>query len=240
VTEPETVTGPVAPGIADQFCPFLGLTDDPATHFNYPSTAQRCHAGARPMVVDAAKQGRDCLTARYPTCSRYVPGGPAKPVPMPLRPVETTIAGGGVDAQPRLARGSRRAGRPVVRMILYVVLLLAIVAGGVLLGTWMAAQVSAPGAPTAPIAPPTAMPSPAVTPSPAPTAPPTATPAPAATPSPTATAAPTPIVHVVTRGENLGQIAAHYGVTVAAIQAANNIKDPSRILIGQKLVIPAP
>jgi len=45
-------------------------------------------------------------------------------------------------------------------------------------------------------------------------------------------------VHVVSRGENLTRIAAHYGVTVAAIVQANGIANPSRIIGGQRLVIP--
>ena len=45
-------------------------------------------------------------------------------------------------------------------------------------------------------------------------------------------------VHVVSRGENLTRIAAHYGVTVAAIVQANGIANPSRIIGGQQLIIP--
>ena len=65
---------------------------------------------------------------------------------------------------------------------------------------------------------------------------PGATAAPAAA-APAALAA-TAGVHVVARGENLTRIAGHYGVTVAAIVAANGIADPSRIYGGQGLVIP--
>jgi len=46
------------------------------------------------------------------------------------------------------------------------------------------------------------------------------------------------VVHVVKRGETLFSIARHYGVGVEAIRAANNIADPSRIYVGQRLVIP--
>lgn len=65
-------------------------------------------------------------------------------------------------------------------------------------------------------------------------APTPATPAPAAV-APTAAA---PGAHVVGRGENLTTIARHYGVTVAAIVAANGISNPSRIFGGQQLIIP--
>lgn len=47
-----------------------------------------------------------------------------------------------------------------------------------------------------------------------------------------------PTVHTVARGDTLGAIAKKYGTTAAALQQANNIKDPSRIAIGQKITIP--
>jgi N-acetylmuramoyl-L-alanine amidase len=46
------------------------------------------------------------------------------------------------------------------------------------------------------------------------------------------------ITHTVQRGETLSGIAQRYGTTVAAIIAANNIKNPSLIYSGQKLNIP--
>ena len=47
-----------------------------------------------------------------------------------------------------------------------------------------------------------------------------------------------PTVHTVARGDTLGAIAKKYGTTTAALQQANNIRDPSRIAIGQKITIP--
>jgi LysM repeat protein len=47
-----------------------------------------------------------------------------------------------------------------------------------------------------------------------------------------------PIVHVVQRGENLFRIALRYNTTVEAIAAANNIRNPRFIYVGQKLTIP--
>lgn len=44
--------------------------------------------------------------------------------------------------------------------------------------------------------------------------------------------------HVVAAGETLLRIAQRYGVTVKALQDANNLVDPDRIYVGQKLVIP--
>ncbi len=46
------------------------------------------------------------------------------------------------------------------------------------------------------------------------------------------------IVHVVKSGENLTRIARRYGVTIADLRTANNLKT-DRILVGQKLTVPA-
>jgi LysM repeat protein len=46
-------------------------------------------------------------------------------------------------------------------------------------------------------------------------------------------------VHVVQRGETLSSIARRYGVTVAAMQQANNLANPDQIIVGQRLAIPA-
>lgn len=45
--------------------------------------------------------------------------------------------------------------------------------------------------------------------------------------------------YVVQRGDALSKIAKKFGVTQAAIMAANGIKDPNKIFAGKKLVIPA-
>jgi LysM repeat protein len=45
-------------------------------------------------------------------------------------------------------------------------------------------------------------------------------------------------VYTVQRGDTLTTIAQHFGVTVRAIQDANNISDPNRLSVGQQLVIP--
>jgi LysM repeat protein len=67
----------------------------------------------------------------------------------------------------------------------------------------------------------------------------------AGTPTATNTGTPTqpagtpmPVVHVVASGDTLLAIATQYDVTVADIQAANGIDDPSKLSIGQRLVIP--
>ncbi len=44
--------------------------------------------------------------------------------------------------------------------------------------------------------------------------------------------------HQVARGESLGGIAAHYGVSAADIAKVNRVHDPDRIYVGMELVIP--
>jgi lipoprotein-anchoring transpeptidase ErfK/SrfK len=45
-------------------------------------------------------------------------------------------------------------------------------------------------------------------------------------------------IHVVRRGENLYRISLRYGTTVAAMMAANGLRNPHRIYAGQRLIIP--
>jgi LysM repeat protein len=44
--------------------------------------------------------------------------------------------------------------------------------------------------------------------------------------------------HVVTKGESLSSIAKTYGITVDDLKKANNITNPNKLEVGQKLVIP--
>jgi LysM repeat protein len=45
--------------------------------------------------------------------------------------------------------------------------------------------------------------------------------------------------HSVAKGETLGGIASHYGVTVAALKSTNHIADEKKLSVGQVLTIPA-
>jgi LysM repeat protein len=85
--------------------------------------------------------------------------------------------------------------------------------------------------PAPPTQPPIASPQPTEPPTAAPVARPTQ-----ATATPTIT--PTPLIHVIESGDTLGSVAAQYGVSVQALQAANGIENPLLLQIGQELVIP--
>ena len=74
--------------------------------------------------------------------------------------------------------------------------------------------------------------------SPTPTAMATSTATTIAAPTPVARA--TPVQHVVQPGETMFAIAQRYGVSAAALAAANDIADPSRISAGRILTIPGP
>jgi peptidoglycan DL-endopeptidase LytE len=51
------------------------------------------------------------------------------------------------------------------------------------------------------------------------------------------TPAPRPVVHTVEDGETLQTIAARYGISAATIMAANSLRNPDRLQVGQELVI---
>lgn len=88
-----------------------------------------------------------------------------------------------------------------------------------------------------PTAPPTATPPPTATIAPTATTTPTAEPTPAVTETPTA---PPTITYTVVQGDTLLAIANAYDVTVDDIVNANGLSDPSKLSIGQTLIIPLP
>jgi len=46
------------------------------------------------------------------------------------------------------------------------------------------------------------------------------------------------VTHTVKKGEMLGRIASKHGISMSKLMAANGIKDPNKIVIGQRLLIP--
>ncbi len=61
---------------------------------------------------------------------------------------------------------------------------------------------------------------------------------PSPTPTSTITPTPSPIIHIVQSGEVLSEIALEYGTTVEEILTTNDLTDPSRLQIGQELIMP--
>lgn len=105
--------------------------------------------------------------------------------------------------------------------------------------TWEAARPylrpAVPPITPTPTAAPTATPRPTAPPTPTPTL----TPLPSSTPTPTASPSPTPPrTYVVQKGDTLNEIAARFGVSVRDLMERNGITDPTKLQIGQVLIIP--
>ena len=58
------------------------------------------------------------------------------------------------------------------------------------------------------------------------------------TPDPSPTPQPEPVVYIVQSGDTLYAIATQFGISVELLAAANNIDNPNRLTIGQRLLIP--
>ena len=233
-------------------CPLLALAADGRTVIEGVDAAHRCHAEDPPGFIERAYQARVCLTAAYPQCERYLArvDGPAS-----REPARAAIGDGVVSTRLMLspeptwhglagrARVGRRGGMAVIAAggaVLAIGAAAATTSGFGLLrdptGQVGGASPTATARPTSterPQATPTATATPSATPIPTPT--PTTAPTPPPTPVPTAVPVRT---YTVQQGDTLAAIAQQFGVTVEAIQAANDIEDPNEILIGQVLVIP--
>ncbi len=261
------MTSPDLATVEPEVCPYLGLPDDPRSRFTFAAAGHRCHAKAKPIPIDLGHQGAYCLTTGYPACERFPlpraaarrgsdsPAAAAPTAPVATAPVATapvaatavataTMGPAAPDARPSRdggagwgrSRALRRAA--ALLAVLGLVMLIGAIGVGAIGGS--PADGGAPGGVASPSASPSPTATPVPTPTPAPVPTPAPAPTPAPTPTPTATPAPSPIVHVVARGETLSSIAELYGVTVQAIEDANEIDNPSLIIVGQKLVIPAP
>ena len=227
-------------------CPLLGLLDDQSSRFSYSSVGHRCYAAGRPRTIDLSHQGSFCLVATYPECPRYRAAaasrrpGAAAPEASGIAPGRVraeagvpgapgTLGASGVPEGPGASGepGRQRPGRTSPRLrIAAIIIAVAVLAGATYLGSpaivdWLRQVGAGMGAAST-----------------SPFTPPPATPTPTAMTTPRPSQAAPPLVHVVVRGETLNAIAARYGITLAALEKANGIKDPNLIYVGQRLVIP--
>jgi hypothetical protein len=53
-------------------CPYLGLANDPASHFSFPETTHRCYASGQESFVTLEHQSTFCLAHEHPACSRFI------------------------------------------------------------------------------------------------------------------------------------------------------------------------
>ena len=86
------VAGRPSTSVPGSVCPFLGLREDPSTRYDFPESANRCHAASRrsagspallprivaaisgtrrPQPIGMEHQTTCCLTAAHETCARY-------------------------------------------------------------------------------------------------------------------------------------------------------------------------
>ena len=252
-----TVSTADAPGPI-RGCPFL-LSEDGGWRLDMPAREHRCAAFSPPAPLSPEKQARLCLTASHTSCATYVASLAAREQRLGALPVDratrwglartTSIIEdpGGIRARVLTAALDRRRW-PAIPAILLVTTLFALAVSGIR-GILPTTGVSA--SPTAALVAivPTANPTPAPTapPTAPPTLPPTGTPTPTSpvvptaappTPAPTTKPKPTFRTYVVKPGDTLSGIAAKYDTTVSAIAALNNISDPSKLRVGQILLIP--
>jgi LysM repeat protein len=137
---------------------------------------------------------------------------------------------------------------PLVSLVVGLLILVVVGAGGFAIGMALPLLIPLPAGSISAVSP-----APTTGSTPAPTAGSTAAPGvPSAGASPTAgapgtpssslapTPGATPLIYVVQRGDQLGRIAQSFGLTLQALQAANGIANPNLIVTGQRLVIPSP
>jgi hypothetical protein len=127
------------------------------------------------------------------------------------------------------------------RLPLLVVLLALAIFAGFVAGPWALRQLSGADVPTpsnagggaqasaAPSLQPSLAATPAASAAPTPTATPLSSPQPSARPA----------FYIVQRGDSLGSIAARFGTTVQRLMDLNHISNPNRIVVGQKILLPA-
>jgi LysM repeat protein len=240
----------------ERICPFLALEGDRRTVVGVFDPEHRCHAVTPTLPLAREEQLTTCLIVEHRSCPRFLqaqevrePRMAAWPAPAIDARLLSTRLVLGADAGRSRAGGRRPAAtRWGLGAAAAVVGAAAVTASAT--GALDAIRFDAPptdAAPPSATPRPTAVPAvggpsprpPVATATPSPTEAPTATPRPRRSPAEaTPTPAPEPRTYVVQQGDTLAAIAARFGTSVEALQAANGIDDTDVILIGQVLVIP--
>ncbi len=71
------------PQLTESVCPYLGLPDDPRSHFTFPDRAHRCWAKKKPADIDPGYQASFCLGESHTACERF--RSAERPLPAPAR-----------------------------------------------------------------------------------------------------------------------------------------------------------
>ena len=236
-------------------CPFL-MSEAGGWRLDVPSRDHRCAAFSPAAPLAPEKQSRLCLTETHVTCATYLASVAAREARLGAPPPEratrwglartTTVVEdpGGVRSRLLTALLDRRRWPAIPALLLVVGLFVLAVSGfrGLLPATGAVATPSPSPAPLVAANTPTPQPTPpppTETPPPptaALTQPPTGTPPPTA--APTKAPKPTFRTYTVKPGDTLSAIAARYHTTVSAISNLNHISDPSKLKVGQVLLIP--
>jgi LysM repeat protein len=238
-------------------CPFL-LSEDGGWRLEAPSRDHRCAAFSPAAPLAPEKQARLCLTDTHVSCATYLASIAAREARLGAPPPEratrwglartTTVIvdPGGVRSGLLTAALDRRRWPAIPAILLVGTLFVLAITGlrGVLPITGVGASPSASAAPVALAteAPPAVTQLPQLTLPPTGSVEPTTAPTPVPTTAPAKTAAPTPKpsyrTYVVRSGDTLSRIASRFHTTVSAIANLNHISDPSKLRVGQVLLIP--
>ena len=240
-------------------CPFL-LAEAGGWRLDAPSRDHRCAAFSPAAPLAPEKQARLCLTEGHTACATYLASIAAREARLGAAPLDratrwglartTTVIQdpGGFRARFLNTILDRRRWPAIPGLVLVVALFLVAAAGlrGFLPTTGVAASPS-PSLPVVAVASLAAEPSeaPVITEPPL-TLPPTGSAEPTqpqpttapASPAPTKAPKPTFRTYTVRSGDTLSAIAAKYDTTVSAISRLNHITDPSKLRVGQVLLIP--
>ena len=242
----------------ERICPFLALSGDARTAVAAFDPEHRCGAVRPPLALDREQQLSTCLVAEHRSCPRYLAANEVRdtaiaawPAPsidarlLSTRLVLAPDAAGRIRGVTGRSWAGSRWGLGAAAAVVGAAAVTAS-ATGALDRLGLAGTPSSAALPTETPAP-TSVPAiggpsprpPFATPTPSPTGtPPTATARPRSPAPQSPTPAPQPRTHVVQPGDTLAAIAARFGTSVEAIQAANAIADTNVILVGQVLVIP--
>jgi len=197
----------------------LGSREDAATHYAFPTVENLCSAPKRPGELDFSRQVDFCLRDQHTACPFYLHPDSPEAIAAPER-LEHRLAG--------LPRG--RLALAGIGVVVLALTILTIANSPISRSDPQPTVTTAPAATVRPVANATQVP---VVPSATSTV---------SSPSPTRAASPTPtatlVTYVVVTGDTLARIASRYGVTVQAIVAANNLKDPNVLRVGTVLIIP--
>jgi LysM repeat protein len=235
-------------------CPFL-QAEDGGWRLDSPARDHRCAAFSPPAPLAPEKQARLCLTPAHVGCATYLASQAAREARLGAVPVAratrwglartTTVIEdpGGVRGR-LLGLALDRRRWPAIPAVILVTTLFTLAISG-----FRAGGSSSPVATASPSRSATATTQPRASASAPPSSP---VPSPASSDEPTeppattapATAAPSPRpsasfrTYRVESGDTLSSIAGRFGTTVRALSQLNNISDPSKLRVGQVLLIP--